>query len=78
MPVAHEPFRSCGADDFSHYSRIAPILMMFVGTGAPASGARHRVGLHHPTFLPPEESIRHLALGLAAGYVGGVQLAQRN
>ncbi len=78
MPVAHEPFRSCGADDFSHYSRIAPILMMFVGTGAPSSGARHRVGLHHPTFLPPEESIRHLALGLAAGYVGGVQLAQRN
>ena len=78
LPVAHEPFRSCGADDFSHYSRIAPILMMFVGTGAPSSGARHRVGLHHPTFLPPEESIRHLALGLAAGYVGGVQLAQRN
>lgn len=78
LPVAHEPFRSCGADDFSHYSRLAPILMMFVGTGAPASGARHRVGLHHPTFLPPEESIRHLALALAAGYVGGVQLAQRN
>lgn len=78
LPVAHEPFRSCGADDFSHYSRIAPILMMFVGTGGPASGSRHRVGLHHPTFLPPEESIRHLALGLAAGYVGGVQLAQPN
>ncbi len=78
LPVAHEPFRSCGADDFSHYSRLAPILMMFVGTGAPASGSRHRVGLHHPTFLPPEESIRHLALALAAGYVGGVQLAQRN
>jgi amidohydrolase len=78
LPVAHEPFRSCGADDFSHYSRIAPILMMFVGTGSPSTGARHRVGLHHPTFLPPEESIRHLALALAAGYVGGVQLAQRN
>ncbi len=78
LPVAHDPFRSCGADDFSHYSRIAPILMMFVGTGAPSSGARHRVGLHHPTFLPPEESIRHLALALAAGYVGGIQLAHRN
>ncbi len=76
LPVAHEPFRSCGADDFSHYSRIAPILMMFVGTGGPSTGARHRVGLHHPTFLPAEESIRHLALALAAGYVGGVQLAR--
>lgn len=75
LPVAHEPFRSCGADDFSHYSRIAPILMMFVGTGSPSTGARHRVGLHHPTYLPAEESIRHLALALAAGYVGGVQLA---
>ncbi|MFT4110153.1 M20 metallopeptidase family protein [Propionicimonas sp.] len=76
LPVAHEPFRSCGADDFSHYSRVAPILMMFVGTGGPSTGARHRVGLHHPTFLPAEESIRHLALALAAGYVGGAQLAR--
>ncbi|MGC3993795.1 MAG: M20 family metallopeptidase [Propionicimonas sp.] len=76
LPVAHEPFRSCGADDFSHYSRIAPILMMFVGTGGPSTGARHRVGLHHPTFLPADESIRHLALALAAGYVGGAQLAR--
>lgn len=76
MPVAHEPFRSCGADDFSHYSRVAPILMMFVGTGGPSTGARHRVGLHHPTFLPPEASLRHLALALAAGYVGGAQLAR--
>ena len=75
LPVAHEPFRSCGADDFSHYSRIAPILMLFVGTGAPSSGARHRVGLHHPTYLPPEESLRHLAFALAAAYVGGAQLA---
>lgn len=74
LPVAHEPFRSCGADDFSHYSRIAPILMMFVGTSAPASGARHQVGLHHPEFLPPEESIRHLTRSLAAGFVGAAQL----
>lgn len=86
LPVAHEPFRSCGADDFSHYSRIAPILMMFVGTrpGPPsiargASGsARHEVGLHHPTYLPPEESIRHMALALAAGFVGGARLVGRN
>ena len=77
LPVAHEPFRSCGADDFSHYSRLAPILMMFVGTSGPATGARHQVGLHHPTYLPPEESIRHLALALAAGYVSAAQSAGR-
>ncbi len=77
LPVAHEPFRSCGADDFSHYSRIAPILMMFVGTGGPSTGARPRVGLHHPSFLPSESSVRHLALALAAGYVGGARLALR-
>ncbi|MFZ0531302.1 MAG: M20 family metallopeptidase [Propionicimonas sp.] len=74
LPVAHEPFRSCGADDFAHYSRIAPIVMMFVGTSSPTSGARHRVGLHHPEFLPPEESVKHLARSLAAGYAGAAQL----
>jgi amidohydrolase len=85
LPVAHEPFRSCGADDFSHYSRIAPILMMFLGVRQDAAvtiadgsshGARHGVGLHHPRFLPAEESIRQLALALAAGYLAGAQLAQ--
>lgn len=85
LPVAHEPFRSCGADDFSHYSRIAPILMMFLGvrqdpavaiTEAATRGARHEVGLHHPRFLPAEESIRQLSLALAAGYLAGAQLAQ--
>ena len=86
LPVAHEPFRSCGADDFSHYSRIAPILMMFLGVrqdsavpiaDAASHGARHDIGLHHPRFLPADESIRQLALALAAGYVAGAQLAER-
>lgn len=85
LPVAHEPFRSCGADDFSHYSRIAPILMMFLGVRqdpgvaiaeAATHGARHEVGLHHPRFLPAEESIRQLTLALAASYLAGAQLAQ--
>jgi len=85
LPVAHEPFRSCGADDFSHYSRIAPILMMFLGVrqdaavpiaDAASHGARHGVGLHHPRFLPADESIRQLALALAAGYFAGAQLAK--
>jgi amidohydrolase len=84
LPVAHEPFRSCGADDFSHYSRIAPILMMFLGvrqdpavaiTEAATHGTRHEVGLHHPRFLPAEESIGQLSLALAAGYLAGAQLA---
>ena len=84
LPVAHEPFRSCAADDFSHYSRIAPALMMFLGvrqdpavavTEAATAGARHEIGLHHPRFLPAEESIRQLSLALAAGYLAGAQLA---
>jgi amidohydrolase len=85
LPLAHEPFRSCGADDFSHYSRIAPILMMFVGVRqdpavpfeqAGTSGARFGVGLHHPSFLPAEESLRSVALALACGYLAGAQLAK--
>jgi amidohydrolase len=84
LPLAHEPFRSCGADDFSHYSRIAPIVMMFVGVRQdPAvrirpsgtSGARFEIGLHHPTFLPAEESVRNVALALTSGYLAGAQLA---
>ncbi len=76
LPLAHEPFRSLGADDFSHYAAVAPILMMFVGTGrGPSADGRHEVGLHHPSFLPDEESIRHVALSLAAGYVGGAHIA---
>lgn len=84
LPLAHEPFRSCGADDFSHYSRIAPILMMFVGVrqdpavrikDSATSGTRFEVGLHHPRFLPAEESIRNVALALTSGYLAGAQLA---
>lgn len=84
LPVAHEPFRSCGADDFSHYGQVAPILMMFAGvrqdpavaTQARAtSGARHEIGLHHPSFLPTETAVRELALALTAGYVAGSRLA---
>lgn len=86
VPVAHEPFRSCGADDFSHYSELAPILMMFLGVGqdvavpvadSTARGARHEVGLHHPRFLPAEDAIRQLALALASGYLAGARLAAR-
>ncbi|HML50993.1 MAG TPA: M20 family metallopeptidase [Propionicimonas sp.] len=84
IPVAHEPFRSCGADDFSHYSQIAPTLMMFVGVhqdpAAPisqdAANARSQVGLHHPTFLPSSESVGLVARSLMAGFLASAQLAR--
>ncbi len=76
MLVAHEPFRSLGADDFSHYSRQAPGLMIFVGTGRrPTPDGRPEVGLHHPRFLPDDETVSRTAIALAAGYVGGAHLA---
>ncbi|MFZ1911486.1 MAG: M20 family metallopeptidase [Propionicimonas sp.] len=74
--VAHQPFRSLGADDFSHYSRVAPILMMFVGTGhGPTTDGRHEIGLHHPRYLPGEDAVHRTALALAAGFVGGAHVA---
>lgn len=76
MLVAHEPFRSLGADDFSHYTRVAPGLMAFVGTGyGPTTDGRHEIGLHHPRFLPDDDAVSRTATALAAGYVGGAHLA---
>lgn len=76
MMVAHEPFRSLGADDFSHYAKVAPSLMVFVGTGrGPTTDGRHEIGLHHPEFLPDEESVSRAATALAACFVGGARLA---
>ncbi len=60
-------FRSCGADDFSYYSRVAPILMMFVGAG----GA---VTLHHPRFLPPDEAVGQVASVMLAGYLAALSV----
>jgi amidohydrolase len=57
-------FRSFGADDFSHYAAALPALMIFVGLGAPG-----RPGLHDPTFLPPDDSVRSVAAALLAGYL---------
>ncbi len=74
LPVAEEPFRSLGADDFSHFGQRVPIVMMFVGTGAEAD-TRHDVGLHSSRFLPGDHTIRTVAASLAAGYVAGAHLA---
>lgn len=76
MLPSYEPFRSLGADDFAHYARIAPSLMIFVGTGhAPSRPGRHEIGLHHPEFLPDDEAVAQVAAAYAAGYVAGAHLA---
>ncbi|MGC3954163.1 MAG: M20 family metallopeptidase [Propionicimonas sp.] len=75
LPAA-EPFRSLGADDFSHYSRLAPGLMIFVGSGHGSYlPGRHEIGLHHPEFLPDDEAVAQVAAAFAAGYVAGAHLA---
>jgi amidohydrolase len=60
-------FRSCGADDFSYYSRRAPILMLFVGSGG-------TVTLHHPRFLPPDGAVGQVASVMLAGYLAALSL----
>jgi amidohydrolase len=58
-------FRSCGADDFSYYTRAAPSLMLFVGVGGPVS-------LHHPRFLPDDGTVGQVAAAMLAGYLAAV------
>ncbi len=60
-------FRSCGADDFSFYARSVPTLMLFVGTGG-------EVSLHHPEFLPPDDTVGRVAEAMLAGYLGALTL----
>lgn len=66
--TAAPPLRSCGADDFSFYCPLVPSLMVFVGVG---SGGRGEPGLHHPTFLPSEETVGQLARTMLAAYLAG-------
>ena len=62
-------FRSCGADDFSYFSRGGRTLMLFLGTG----GAH---ALHHPSFLPADDTVGQAASAMLAGYLGALSLAQ--
>ncbi|UDY24656.1 M20 metallopeptidase family protein [Nocardioides sp. Kera G14] len=57
--------RSCGADDFSWYGDQVTSLMMFVGLDDPHM-------LHHPSFHPSDETVRDVALALAAGYMAAL------
>jgi amidohydrolase len=59
--------RSCGSDDFSYYTGSAPTLMLFLGSGGPFS-------LHHPSFLPGDETVRQVASAMLAGYLGAQSL----
>jgi amidohydrolase len=62
-------FRSCGADDFSYYTRAFRALMLFLGTGGPHA-------LHHPSFLPDDDMVGQAASAMLAGYLGAASLAQ--
>lgn len=61
------PHRSCGADDFSFFCEVCPSLMVFVGVG---SGATDVAGLHHPDFLPPDETVGEVATAMLGSYLG--------
>jgi amidohydrolase len=63
-------FRSCGADDFSYYSAVVPTVMLFVGSGT-------AVSLHHPRFLPADETVGQVAAVMLAGYVAAVSSLSR-
>ena len=67
-----EPLRSCGSDDFSYYCSRYPALMMFVGVGPGSPGAP---GLHHPSFLPPDDAVADVAGVMLAGYLGACTAA---
>jgi amidohydrolase len=58
-------FRSCGADDFSYYSAVVPTVMLFIGSGT-------AVSLHHPRFLPADETVSQVATAMVAGYLAAV------
>lgn len=62
-----DSLRSCGSDDFAYYCTRYPSLMMFAGVGQP--GAPDAPGLHHPAFLPRDESVADVARAMLAGYV---------
>lgn len=64
------PLRSCGADDFSWFCPVVPSLMVFVGVG---SGGPDEPGLHHPAFLPPDETVGTMARAMLAAYLAACE-----
>ena len=66
-----EEFRSCGSDDFAHYSEALPSAMLFVGVDEGVPGAP---GLHNSRFAPSDEVIGELANAYLAGLAGALTL----
>jgi amidohydrolase len=62
-------FRSCGADDFSYYSREVPAIMLFAGSGTD-------VTLHDARFLPADEVVGQVAGAMLAGYLAALEVTQ--
>jgi amidohydrolase len=67
--VLDTTFRSCGADDFSHYGDVLPSLMLFVGTAATGTTPGAGPGLHHPEFSPDDAMVGEVARALLASVV---------
>ena len=80
LGIAVDPtFRSFGADDFAHYCPVFPSVMTFVGVGTGSGsgghiGREHVPGLHHPRFLPPDETVGEVAMAFLAGYLAARSL----
>ncbi|WP_435742333.1 M20 metallopeptidase family protein [Nocardioides sp. SYSU DS0663] len=64
------PHRSCGADDFSYFCTVCPSLMVFTGVG---SGRPDEPGLHHPDFLPSDETVGDVATAMLGSYLGACE-----
>ncbi|MDD7936850.1 amidohydrolase [Actinomycetospora lutea] len=74
--VLDTTFRSCGADDFSHYGEVLPSLMLFVGTAAAGTTPGAGPGLHHPEFSPDDAMVGEVARALLAAVIAaGAALA---
>ena len=69
--VPATPHRSCGADDFSYYCSVCPSLMVFLGVG---TGSPHEPGLHHPDFLPSDETVGEVARAMLGSYLGACEM----
>jgi amidohydrolase len=62
--VLDTTFRSCGADDFSHYGDVLPSAMLFVGTTEDGTAPGSGPGLHHPEFSPDDAMVGEVARAL--------------
>lgn len=71
LSVCPDVFRSCGSDDFAFYSAVCPILMMYLGVRTPGVDGPEPA-LHHPRFLPSDETVGEVAAAMCAGLVGAL------